>query len=137
MGVGDARDARPRPHRRGLDDGDRPARHLDLQDGSMTDEIVEELEPRDDALTAPAADFDVPEESEAAEADADVDADDASAELAESAAPVADAVEGAEVAEAEEAAEIVDPDRKWYVIHTYSGYENKVKANLERRIKSM
>src|SRR6202030_1052692 len=25
----------------------------------------------------------------------------------------------------------VDPDRKWYVIHTYSGYENKVKANLE------
>jgi transcriptional antiterminator NusG len=27
--------------------------------------------------------------------------------------------------------------RKWYVIHTYSGYENKVKANLERRIHSM
>ncbi|MCD5406162.1 MAG: transcription termination/antitermination protein NusG [Desulfotomaculum sp.] len=26
---------------------------------------------------------------------------------------------------------------KWYVIHTYSGYENKVKANLERRIESM
>ena len=22
--------------------------------------------------------------------------------------------------------------KKWYVIHTYSGYENKVKANLER-----
>jgi transcriptional antiterminator NusG len=27
--------------------------------------------------------------------------------------------------------------KKWYVIHTYSGYENKVKANLERRIHSM
>ena len=27
--------------------------------------------------------------------------------------------------------------RKWFVIHTYSGYENKVKANLERRIHSM
>lgn len=25
----------------------------------------------------------------------------------------------------------------WYVVHTYSGYENKVKANLERRIESM
>ena len=25
----------------------------------------------------------------------------------------------------------------WYVIHTYSGYENKVKANLERRVESM
>jgi transcription termination/antitermination protein NusG len=27
--------------------------------------------------------------------------------------------------------------RKWYVIHTYSGYENKVKRALERRIESM
>ena len=25
----------------------------------------------------------------------------------------------------------------WYVIHTYAGYENKVKANLEKRIESM
>ncbi len=30
-----------------------------------------------------------------------------------------------------------DPERKWYVIHTYSGYENKVRANLLRRIESM
>lgn len=28
-------------------------------------------------------------------------------------------------------------DKNWYVIHTYSGYENKVKANLERRVDSM
>lgn len=28
-------------------------------------------------------------------------------------------------------------ERRWYVIHTYSGYENKVKANLEKRIESM
>ena len=28
-------------------------------------------------------------------------------------------------------------DRRWYVIHTYSGYENKVKTNLEHRITSM
>ena len=28
------------------------------------------------------------------------------------------------------------PLRAWYVIHTYSGYENKVKANLERKIAS-
>lgn len=27
--------------------------------------------------------------------------------------------------------------KKWYVLHTYSGYENKVKANLETRIESM
>lgn len=24
---------------------------------------------------------------------------------------------------------------RWYVIHTYSGYENKVKADLEKKIK--
>ena len=28
-------------------------------------------------------------------------------------------------------------DQQWYVIHTYSGYENKVKTNLEHRIESM
>lgn len=28
-------------------------------------------------------------------------------------------------------------DKLWYVVHTYSGYENKVKANLERRVESM
>ena len=26
---------------------------------------------------------------------------------------------------------------RWYVINTYSGHENKVKANLEHRIESM
>lgn len=35
----------------------------------------------------------------------------------------------------------VKPKRKrrkrWYIIHTYSGHENKVKINLERRIESM
>ena len=33
-------------------------------------------------------------------------------------------------------AETVD-QRLWYVIHTYAGYENKVKQNLEHRIESM
>ncbi|WP_149453514.1 transcription termination/antitermination protein NusG [Pasteuria penetrans] len=27
--------------------------------------------------------------------------------------------------------------KHWYVVHTYSGYENKVKANLEKRVHSM
>lgn len=30
-----------------------------------------------------------------------------------------------------------DPRRRWYVVHTYSGYEGKVKTNLERRVASM
>jgi transcription termination/antitermination protein NusG len=41
-----------------------------------------------------------------------------------------------------EPAPVVDEDPfrghgDWYVVHTYSGYENKVKANLESRIKTM
>src|SRR3990172_6577424 len=27
--------------------------------------------------------------------------------------------------------------KKWYVVHTYSGYENRVEANLEHRIETM
>ena len=27
--------------------------------------------------------------------------------------------------------------KKWYVLHTYSGYENKVKTNLEIRVETM
>jgi transcriptional antiterminator NusG len=27
--------------------------------------------------------------------------------------------------------------KKWYVVHTYSGYENKAKANLEERAKNL
>ena len=30
----------------------------------------------------------------------------------------------------------VDLEPKWYVIHTYSGYENKVKADLEQKVKN-
>jgi len=33
--------------------------------------------------------------------------------------------------------ELVEGGRNWYVIHSYSGYENKVKKNLEHRIESL
>ena len=45
----------------------------------------------------------------------------------------AEAPEGA--VEAED--EAIQEGRAWYVIHTYSGYENKVKTNLEHRIQTM
>jgi transcriptional antiterminator NusG len=47
------------------------------------------------------------------------------------------AVAVAEAPPPEEAADISVEGRAWYVIHTYSGYENKVKTNLEHRIESM
>jgi len=32
---------------------------------------------------------------------------------------------------------VADNDKKWYVIHTYSGHEERVKKNLEQRVKFM
>ena len=60
-------------------------------------------------------------------------------------APVAEEVEAvSEVEEAETTADVEEPPLSpydlpggWFVIHSYSGYENKVKANLETRIRSM
>lgn len=54
---------------------------------------------------------------------------------AKAAEAAAQAAEAAVEAPAEEAPR--DPRIKWFVIHTYSGYENKVKSNLERRMQSM
>lgn len=39
-------------------------------------------------------------------------------------------------AEDENKGETRNPDLKWYVIHTYSGYENKVKQSIDRMIEN-
>jgi len=39
--------------------------------------------------------------------------------------------------EAVEAQEEKKNKKRWYIVHTYSGYENKVKVNLEKRIEYM
>lgn len=39
--------------------------------------------------------------------------------------------------ETTEATEEMDDGRAWFVVHCYSGYENKVRHNLEQRIESM
>ena len=40
-------------------------------------------------------------------------------------------------AEANEVKEAKKNQKRWYIVHTYSGYENKVKVNLEKRIEYM
>jgi transcriptional antiterminator NusG len=71
----------------------------------------------------------------ATEAAVDAPALDASAELVDVVDPEA---EGDDV-EADEPREPSPFDRPgdWYVVHTYAGYENKVKSNLTNRIRSM
>jgi transcriptional antiterminator NusG len=52
----------------------------------------------------------------------------------------AETVPEVEETQAEEVAEELESpqdDRAWYVVHCYSGYENKVKHNLEQRIETM
>jgi transcriptional antiterminator NusG len=60
-------------------------------------------------------------------------------ETEETAAPVEDAAESlAEVLQTDEEVEEEEDDgRAWFVVHCYSGYENKVRHNLEQRIESM
>ena len=51
-------------------------------------------------------------------------------QLSDAEAPVSEASEESEVVTNEN----INENAHWYVVHTYSGYENKVKANLESAI---
>jgi transcription termination/antitermination protein NusG len=57
-------------------------------------------------------------------------------DIADAAVDTPDALE-TDALESEAPSPAKKDNRNWFVIHTYSGYENKVKANLERRIHSM
>ena len=43
----------------------------------------------------------------------------------------------AEAQAQEEAKKAKNNEKRWYIVHTYSGHENKVKVNLEKRIEYM
>ncbi|MHA6617617.1 transcription termination/antitermination protein NusG [Pseudonocardia sp. DLS-67] len=83
-------------------------------------------------------------DSAAEEADAESAADDADSATEAADAEAADA----EAADAEAVEEEADPIEEmraalrrapgdWYVVHSYAGYENKVKTNLETRIQTL
>ena len=108
----------------------------------------------EEATEEPAAEEPAAEESSVEEPKAEAPADGRLSESAEEPdASVSSATEepeaGAEASGPEEAAAGApegngagegDPFRgpgDWYVIHTYAGYENKVKANLETRVQTM
>ncbi|GAB14887.1 transcription antitermination protein NusG [Arthrobacter globiformis NBRC 12137] len=98
------------------------------------------------------ADFEDDAETDADDADDDVTGDDADDVTDADADDVTgeDAEEGAEGTDvlAAAAAQATDPAEEfksklrrqegdWYVIHSYAGYENRVKANLETRIQTL
>ncbi|GAA4418050.1 hypothetical protein GCM10023169_07160 [Georgenia halophila] len=95
----------------------------------------------DAANAAPAEDATADAAEETAEP---TPADEETAEPAEEAAESAPAQEQAEAAPAEEEDPVEAFRRElrmlpgeWYVVHTYAGYEKRVKANLENRIQSL
>jgi transcriptional antiterminator NusG len=105
----------------------------------IADESTEESTevPVDEATEEPAAEV---EEETAAAAEAEVE----EAPVAEASAAEASAAEAPAVEAAVDEAPVEEPPVSpfdlpgdWYVIHSYSGYENKVKVNLESRIQSM
>jgi transcriptional antiterminator NusG len=110
------------------------AEAADIAAGEPAEEAALHIESDDDVEAVAVAETD--EDEAAAEAVAEADGVDAEAE------------EIAEAEEAEEPSEPVDPIEalreelrllpgEWYVIHTYAGYEKRVKANLEQRAVSL
>jgi transcription termination/antitermination protein NusG len=110
----------------------------EMSDAAIVGELADEVE-------SIAEDVERTESAEAVGDAASTEDPDAT-DVAAAAAP-ADRVEGNGVAPAESAEEeepeppaARDPFRSpgdWYVVHTYAGYENKVKTNLESRIHTM
>ncbi|WP_405617885.1 transcription termination/antitermination protein NusG [Streptomyces sp. NBC_00076] len=112
---------------------------LEIVEGA--DEDLDEVEAADADAGEPAEEAALHAEDEGDEAAEDAAAEDTDGELADEAGE-------AEEAEEEEPAEPVDPvvalreelrtlPGEWYVIHTYAGYENRVKTNLEQRAVSL
>ncbi len=95
-----------------------------VSDAVIADELVDDLESIAETVEAAEVSEGAPE---------------AAPELA---APAAELTEAPAAPAAEEEPETIvrDPFRgpgDWYVVHTYAGYENKVKTNLESRIHTM
>ena len=93
-------------------------------ESDVTDEAVATEEEAADDAEAAVADADADE--------ADADADEADADVLAAAAAKAD-VDPAD----EFKAKLRRQEGDWYVIHSYAGYENRVKANLETRIQTL
>ncbi|WP_030930578.1 transcription termination/antitermination protein NusG [Streptomyces sp. NRRL S-646] len=121
-----------------------------MSDTNLNDDAIEPDESVDDELDIVEG-ADEQDEFEAAEAEAGEPAEEAALQVVdedETAEDESAADESAEEEIAEEESEPVDPVEalreelrslpgEWYVIHTYAGYENRVKTNLEQRAVSL
>lgn len=112
-------------------------------------DVVEDLstEPAEDEPVEGVASLEQPEEPDSGEGEALPEENEPQAQdESDDVAAAVDVTAQTDESEAEEEdyddgyAAIVPPNERpgsWYVVHTYAGYENKVKTNLESRIQSM
>ncbi|MEE1787164.1 transcription termination/antitermination protein NusG [Streptomyces sp. SP17BM10] len=129
-----------------LYDADETVREADVAAELDAAELADDAESAEQIVDAVDGDEDEVEAFD--EAEAGEPAEEAALHVETVEEPAAEAEEpAAEAEEVEEAAE-VDPVAKfredlrfmpgeWYVIHTYAGYENRVKQNLEQRAVSL
>jgi len=96
---------------------------MDLEEDRLEEPVEAEgaQETTEESTEAPAAEEQRPASEESPEVRAFLD----------------EAEELASAPEAEAVDQAAPGQRAWYVVHSYSGYENKVKKNLEQRIESM
>jgi transcriptional antiterminator NusG len=99
----------------------------DLTDADLSDADRVAEEAAADSAAVPAADADAPAVDEAVDVDEAADVDGPVADVDE---PPVDALQEFRDALREKVGD-------WFVVHTYSGMENRVKANLENRIGSL
>ncbi len=129
--------------------GDEPMSNVVLTDGERTtvatapeaDSVEHDTEAEtaaiDDALQA-VTEADAEAASDAADTPVDTPVNEESAAAQPEAQTAAEAEVEAEVDPAEELRSALKRAAgDWYVVHSYAGYENKVKTNLETRIKSL
>jgi transcription termination/antitermination protein NusG len=99
---------------------------------SETDEVTAEHEDESPDTESPAAESDESDDDTDLDTDHDESDDDTVAAIAE---------ETAEEEELDPVEEMRAALRRapgdWYVVHSYAGYENKVKANLETRVQTL
>ncbi|MFL5998080.1 MAG: transcription termination/antitermination protein NusG [Streptomyces sp.] len=119
-----------------------------MSDQNLNDAIEPDESVDDELDIVEGADEDL-DEVEAADAEAGEPAEESALHVEDESGGDVEAVEDEDEEEAEEEpAEPVDPvaalreelrtlPGEWYVIHTYAGYENRVKTNLEQRAVSL
>jgi transcription termination/antitermination protein NusG len=107
-----------------------------VSDDTTTHDV--DLQPDTDLDTVPDTDLDTdPDTGADVVADADTDAPAPAAENGRSGEPEAAGDSAPEDPVAEYKRQLRLKDGEWYVVHSYAGYEKRVKTNLETRISSL